>query len=149
MGKVTSFSIHFDPPQAVFFAGSSICGYVTVNLKKPMKMKGIKVKFTGSLLFISFIRPIIILLRYLSESNEQSVKASETSLCRYKIPIYYMTYRLKNNFWRVLVSSPSNYFQFFLLFNSDSDFIRQKLTDQSRIFYRLGHSSQSPLIRSY
>ena len=89
MGKVTSFTIHFEPPQAVFFAGSSICGYVTVNLKKPMKMKGIKVKFTGSLLLISFILPIIILSRYLSKSNEQ--KASETSLCRYKIPI--LTYR--------------------------------------------------------
>ena len=47
MGKISEFSIHFDPPQAVFYPGRPVSGYITLDLKKPMKMRGIHIKLSG------------------------------------------------------------------------------------------------------
>lgn len=47
MKKLSEFSIHFNPPQAIFYPGHPIMGFVTIDLKKPMKMRGIRIKLLG------------------------------------------------------------------------------------------------------
>ena len=47
MGKINEFFIHFDHPEAVFFAGCTVRGHVMLDLKVPMQMRGIYLKLIG------------------------------------------------------------------------------------------------------
>ncbi|KAK3775100.1 hypothetical protein RRG08_048310 [Elysia crispata] len=47
MGKLNSFSISFSNQHGVFYAGTVLEGYVTVDLKDAMDMRGIQLKFEG------------------------------------------------------------------------------------------------------
>ena len=49
MKKDADFSIHFDPPRAVFYPGRPIKGYVRLDLKDPMKIRGISIKLSGKI----------------------------------------------------------------------------------------------------
>ena len=40
MGKLNMFTVSLDNPQGVFYSGYYVQGYVTVELTKPMVMKG-------------------------------------------------------------------------------------------------------------
>ena len=40
MGKLHAFDIVFDPVQGVFSAGSVVTGYVTLEVKETLRMRG-------------------------------------------------------------------------------------------------------------
>ncbi|XP_064605367.1 arrestin domain-containing protein 3-like [Liolophura sinensis] len=47
MGKLNHFLIFLNNPQAVYFCGQVIEGYVSVDLREPMKMRGLRLLFEG------------------------------------------------------------------------------------------------------
>ncbi|GFR67350.1 arrestin domain-containing protein 3 [Elysia marginata] len=47
MGKLSLFTISFSNPNGVFYAGTMIEGYVTIDLKDSMEMRGIHLTFEG------------------------------------------------------------------------------------------------------
>lgn len=46
--KITVFQIKFDNPQGVFIAGDLVSGHVQLTLAKPLKMRSIKIYFSGN-----------------------------------------------------------------------------------------------------
>ncbi|KAH9523027.1 hypothetical protein Btru_065541 [Bulinus truncatus] len=47
MGVLNLFLITFSNGSGIYYAGSLVNGYVTIDLKEPMKMRGIRLKFLG------------------------------------------------------------------------------------------------------
>ncbi|KAK3698149.1 hypothetical protein RRG08_021660 [Elysia crispata] len=47
MGKLNIFTISFANTAAVFYAGTMVQGHVTIELKEPMKMRGVRLNFEG------------------------------------------------------------------------------------------------------
>ncbi|ESP05157.1 hypothetical protein LOTGIDRAFT_227836 [Lottia gigantea] len=47
MGKLNIFEITLSNPQAVYYGGQTIDGYITVELNEEMKMRGIRLHFNG------------------------------------------------------------------------------------------------------
>lgn len=45
--KLETFLVEFDNPSAIYFAGQTVNGRVLVVLTQPMKMRGIRLHFTG------------------------------------------------------------------------------------------------------
>ena len=45
--KLVTFSIHLDPPLTVYTSGRTLSGYVLLELKGSMEMRGIYIKLTG------------------------------------------------------------------------------------------------------
>ncbi|XP_045216784.2 arrestin domain-containing protein 3-like isoform X3 [Mercenaria mercenaria] len=48
MGKLNMLAITLNSPTAVYYAGQNVEGFVTVDLNDSMKMRGVKLEFTGS-----------------------------------------------------------------------------------------------------
>ena len=45
MGKLQNFEIIFEPSQGVFFADTVVQGHVRLELKEPLKMRGLFVSY--------------------------------------------------------------------------------------------------------
>jgi len=78
MGKIKEFSITLSPQQTVYYPSQHVAGYVTIDLKEPMKMRGIVIELYGEGYCYWLTRQNKTYIRY--ETNEPYVSLQQV-LC--------------------------------------------------------------------